>query len=92
MWAADRPYAEREWAEQCGGGVGGHLDPAMPPPTFARSEMRRGGSRITSTGISRMATGGRYPASQMPTLADMHGSVDTIGLYERYYNVLTASS
>jgi hypothetical protein len=29
----------------------------------------------------------------MPTLADTHGAVDTIGhLYERYYNLLTASS
>ena len=55
--------------------------------------MRRGGSRIASTGTSRTATGVRYPASQMPTLADMHGAVDTIGhVYERYYNLLTASS
>jgi hypothetical protein len=29
----------------------------------------------------------------MPTPADMHGMVDTIGhLYARYYNLLTASS
>ena len=51
--------------------------------------MRRGGSRITSTGTSRTATGVRYPASQMPTLADIHGAGDTIGhLYERYYNAV----
>ena len=92
MCAADRPYAEREWPSSSAAAWAVIQPPAIPP-TATRSGMRRGGSRIASTGTSRTATGVRYPASQMPTLADMHGAVDTIGhVYERYHNLLTASS
>jgi hypothetical protein len=93
MWADDRPYAERAWAEQFGGGVGGHLDPAIPAADL--DALRDASQRVTDYVDRHLAHSDRraLPASKMPTLADMHSAVDTIGqLYERYYNLLTASS
>ena len=72
--------------------MGGRLDPAIAADRYA---LRDASWRVADCVDRHLAHSDRraLPASQMPTLADMHGAVDTIGhLYERYYNLLTASS
>jgi hypothetical protein len=110
LWRQDddgdlRRLAERGWADQYAGGVGDHLDPAIPGGDLVK--LRHGSKRVKEYVDQHVAhmdartIGGRVEppdaptktGGQLPTLSDVHDAIDLIGgLFTKYGNMLTAST
>lgn len=84
--------AEGQWAENYGGSVGSHLDPAIPAADFdaltaAAAEVKNWVDRHVAH-----ADASAVPASVTLTLQDIHDPIDVIGeLFRRYYTLFTAA-
>jgi hypothetical protein len=91
--AIDALFAERGWADEYGGSVGLHLDPAIPAADFdalttAAAEVKEWVDKHVAH-----ADASAVPASVTLTLEDVHRAVDVIGeLFQRYYTLFTAAS
>lgn len=89
----ERVIASRQWEENFGGEVVGHLDPAIPSADLGR---------LTDASASIKGYVDRHIAhaqwEAVPTaitlkVADLHAAIDVIGdVFRRYYSLLTASS
>jgi hypothetical protein len=96
LWDApdeyDLRYAEGQFAENYGGGIGTHLDPAIPAADFdaltaAAAEVRNWVDRHVAH-----ADASAVPASVTLTLQDIHDAIEVIGeLFGRYYTLFTAA-
>lgn len=88
----ERLYRDHGWTTQFGRDVGDHLDPAIP--TADLDDLRDASAKVTRYVDKHLAHSDRtpVPASDLPTVDDVHDAIDKIGdLYNRYYNLLTAS-
>jgi hypothetical protein len=87
----DLHYAKGRWAENYGGGVGPHLDPAIPAADFdaltaTAAEVKNWVDRHVAH-----ADASAVPASVTLTLQDIHDAIDVIGeLFRRYHTLFTA--
>lgn len=89
----DLAFAQRAWAKQFGGESGNHLDPAIPLADL--DALRTSSASVTRYVDRHLAHSDRnpIPASDLPTLSEVHDAIDQIGyLYKKYYNMLTAAS
>jgi hypothetical protein len=89
----DELFARNAWAKQWGGEVGDHLDPAIPAADV--QALDAASAKVTRYVNKHLAHSDRnpVPASELPTLLEVHEAIDTIGhLYKKYYNLLTAAS
>jgi hypothetical protein len=83
--------AQNGWAEQYGGEVGDHLDPAIPTADF--ETLRTAAANVKAYVDEHVAHADPAAASVTLTLGQVHGAVEVIGdLFKRYYNLLTAGS
>ena len=97
LWDEPEPldvrFAERVWAEQYGGVVGHHLDPAIPTSDL---DALAGAATAVKAYVDKHVAHADASAVSVAvtlTLKEVHDAVDVIGhLFKKYYNLLTASS
>jgi hypothetical protein len=85
--------AERGWTEHYAGGVGTHLDPAIPAADF--DALIDAASKVKAFVDEQVAHADASAVSAQITLTlnDVHDAIDVSGdLFRKYYNLLTAAS
>lgn len=85
--------ALRGWNSVYAGGVGVHLDPAIPSADLER--LNNAGEAVRKFANKHVAhsQANAKPATVTLTLKDVHDSIDVIGeLFAKYYEMLTAGS
>lgn len=87
-----RGMGRRKWAEQFGGEVGTHLDPAIVRQDIER--LKAGSARVKRHVDRHIAHSDRKASpADVAALSDVHEAIDLIGeLFRRYLNLFTASS
>jgi len=86
-----RAMAEQAWAEHYGGGVGRHLDPAIPEADL--DALSTGAAKVKRYVDKHVAHAEPVSAEVTLTLGEVHDAIDVIGhLFKKYYNLLTAGS
>ena len=88
-----RMLAERQWAENFGGGVGDHLDPDLPTADLERLVEAAGSIKDFVDRHIAHSQSSAVPANVTLQVRDLHNAIDVIGeVFQRYYSLLTASS
>jgi len=95
LWPKDasmRMDAERHWNTHFAGSIGRHLDPAIPAADL--DVLRAAATKVNGYVDQHIAhaDASAVPTSVTVTADEIAGVIDTIdALFERYYNLLTAS-
>jgi hypothetical protein len=92
LWGDDdRHYGEREFDRLYAGGMGAHLDPAVPLAHLA--ELRQSAASVKRYVDEHLAHSDARQDPELPTLDDIEKAVGQIGdLFQRYAHLLTAKT
>jgi AbiU2 len=75
--------------DRLAGDVGDHLDPAIPRRDF--EALRNDARRVRAYVNQHVAHDQAEPTAELPTLAELHAAIDSVGeIFKRYAVVLTA--
>jgi hypothetical protein len=91
--ASVRTDAERHWNTHVAGSVGRHLDPAIPAADL--DVLMAAATKVKGCVDQHIAhaDASAVPTSVTVTAGEVHEVIDVFGtLFQRYYNLLTASS
>ena len=89
--AVDLGFAQRAWDGRFAGGVGDHLDPAVPRGDL--EALSDAAAAVTGYVDEYIAHSDARASAALPTFSELHAAVDMIGeLFAKYVNLLTASS
>lgn len=97
LWSPSHPIermeAERQWQDHFGGGVGGHLDPAIP--TADAADLEKAAEKVkryVDENVAHTSAAPKEPTVSLE-LAEVHEAMETVDrLFRRYYSLLTCSS
>lgn len=107
LWSLDaddeyeRAFARRQWDQEFGGGVGTHLDPAIPEGDLER--LMTGSERVKRHVDKHIAHSedpgvrprdpGETASDEVLRLDEIDDAIDMIGtIFNRYYSLMTAAS